>query len=140
MLQLADLLPPTMPALPRLKFLSLFDGHLEDFSTSVAAGLASLTHLDLEGNLFSVLPPALSTMTTLKTLIMSHNHDMELSLSDVGILSALPGLETLSVNDIGCSTLEEKRRVVQAIQKRMPALKWRRSKQSRPDREDSYEF
>jgi Leucine-rich repeat (LRR) protein len=52
-------------------------------------------HLDLAGNDFSRLPPALSAASCLRRLSLECNERLELSAADAEVLLALPALTSL---------------------------------------------
>lgn len=98
-LQVDSLLPPSSPALPRLKSLALVGMGLHIFPGSVSGALTSLTHLDLSRNDFMRLPPALSRLTALQQLNMSQNSYMQLREIDRFTLAVLPQFQNLVVED-----------------------------------------
>jgi Leucine-rich repeat (LRR) protein len=94
-LQVDNLLPPATAALPSLESLALVHMKHQAFPSSVAERLMSLTDLDLSGNSFGRLPAALTRISTLNTLNMSRNDDLQMEKGDSDTLAALPNLRML---------------------------------------------
>lgn len=76
------------------------NGHLNSFPASLANVLGKLTYLDLGGNEFTRIPEAVSRITTLKTLHLGANMNLELEIEDLRFLRALPDLETLELSKL----------------------------------------
>jgi len=68
-----------------------------DFPPVVAGAFKRLTFLDLTCNALNRIPPALSQITTLRSLDMSYNENLQLEHSDAETLDALPYLQDLSL-------------------------------------------
>ncbi|BDA45432.1 probable leucine-rich repeat protein soc-2 [Coccomyxa sp. Obi] len=62
--------------------------------------LASLKVLDLEGNSFRCIPPALAAAAQLTHLDLSCNHDLQIGFPDVQVLEQLPRLHILDLSKI----------------------------------------
>lgn len=62
--------------------------------------LASLKVLDLEGNCFRCIPPALAAAAQLTQLDLSCNHDLQIGFPDVQLLEQLPRLHILDLSKV----------------------------------------
>ncbi|CAL8470968.1 g10510 [Coccomyxa elongata] len=62
--------------------------------------LASLKVLDLEGNCFRCIPPALAAAAQLTHLDLSCNHDLQIGFPDVQLLGQLPRLHILDLSKV----------------------------------------
>lgn len=67
------------------------------FPPCVAGTFKRLTFLDLSCNALKRIPLALSQITTLRSLDMSYNENLQLDHSDAETLAALPYLKDLSL-------------------------------------------
>lgn len=65
------------------------------FHASLATSLQRLIELKLGHNNFTQIPPALALITTLQTLDMSYNEQLQLADSDAFVLAALPLLQSV---------------------------------------------
>ena len=81
--------------------------------------LAGLHSLDLSGNRFDCLPPALSTATALTHLTLNGCHLMQLTEADTAVLLALPRLQRLEIEGIRSAEPA----LIQQWQLRMPNLR-----------------
>lgn len=115
-----------MTALPYLKLLELSTMGLCSIPVSVASKLKRLVHLDLSSNSFTRLPSAVSKITSLQALDLSHNNDLQLVKGDENALSALPSLAVLVLKkenwDEHYQWSAERVREIIIICKRLPQL------------------
>ena len=86
-----------MQSLSRLKSLNLSCCQFQTLPVSMAAALHHLQYLDLSSNDFQQVPAAIGKITTLQTLDMSGNHELELNIDDLDTLAALSCLTSLCV-------------------------------------------
>lgn len=119
-------LSSTASILPNLISLELTKLRIHCFCATMASSLICLTSLDLSTNWFTQLPTAVSQITTLKKLNMSHNHELQLTNRDLNLLAALSQLRLFDISN--CKDLEftdwsqESIHTVIAIKSRMPSL------------------
>jgi hypothetical protein len=120
-LQVEKFIPLHTPALPYLRSLKLEDMRLSRFPPRLAAELQQLTHLSLA---CTRLPTAVTQITTLRTLNLSWNKDLQLERSDLNVLAALPHMRRLAVTIPRKDRLAARKYegVVKAIGKRFPTL------------------
>jgi len=98
-LQVDLLLPPgPSPCLGQLKVLKMENMRLQFFSTALAKTLTQLTELSLDRNCFQELPRALSLMTSLHTIGMTNNEDLQLTNGNADLLATLPNLRMLDMS------------------------------------------
>ncbi len=69
--------------------------------------LASLKVLDLEGNSFRCIPPALAAAAQLTHLDLSCNHDLQIGFPDVEVLEQLPRLHILDLSKVSARLSHE---------------------------------
>jgi len=62
--------------------------------------LKTVTVLDLEGNSFQSVPPALSSAKQLSHLDLSCNHSLQIGLQDVHVLLQLHSLHILDLSKV----------------------------------------
>ena len=100
--QIEEILPPTLPALAKLKRLTLCQMELEYFSVTICKALQCLIYLDLSYNSFEGFPYEVRGITTLIHLNLSGNFPMRLTDNDVHTLRNMrkAGLEKLDIDDI----------------------------------------
>jgi len=127
-LQVADVLPATLPALLCLKSLTLKRLRLHSFPAALATALTQLTSLNLSENDYTSLPWALSYITTLKEINCTFNSALQLQKAVVDLLVGLSSLKQLKISkaklgedDLGLS--ERSVCVLLAIMARLPGLK-----------------
>jgi hypothetical protein len=92
---LESLLHSAQPALARLLTLELYQMGLQSFPDALAHDLRCLTTLDLNCCNFYHLPAALKKITTLRTINLDFNNNLQLNASDFKVLAALTHLENL---------------------------------------------
>ncbi len=95
--------------------LSLLTRHAVAPNSACHAGLHSL---DLSGNRFACLPPALSTATSLTRLALNGSHSMRLTEADTAVLLALPHLQQLEIEGVAAADAD----LLHEWQLRMPGL------------------
>jgi len=122
-LQVSCVLPPTTTALLFLKSLKLGE-ELEEFPVEVGRALKSLTLLDLSCNQFIRIPEAVIQITTLHTLNLSCNDELDLEGCDVSSMTSMPMLRSLSLakSSVGGEWSQKSVAVLMAIMKGLPCL------------------
>ena len=88
-------LAPSLPTLGRLASLTMSHVGLVDLPASLTRALSSLTHLNISGNKCKRLPSSLKIIRTLRELTVSGNERMELTVTTLDVIAALPSLEIL---------------------------------------------
>ena len=128
---MANFLPVAAPSWPSLRDLILRDMDFSEFPARLAGVLGSLSYLDLAGNEFATLPPALKLLSNLRQLELPRNAPLQLKARDADTLAALPHLHTINVSK-SCGDIDAEADVpwvessviaLIAITKRLPFLK-----------------
>ena len=76
-----------------LQSLDLGKLHINDFPGNLASALVHLTHLSLANNRFTQLPRSLTQITSLRSINVSINQNLELKPEDLEIVRAMPHLK-----------------------------------------------
>lgn len=109
-----------MPALPKLKRLSLADTELKDLPASLATTLKCLTSLSIPSSAWATIPEAVALIPTLSRLTLNGNN-IKLRHKDVRTLMAMPALKHLLLVHNG-SWSARNASVLMSIREKLPGL------------------
>ena len=116
-MQVWELLPPDLPALPPLKSLDLSGYMLREMPDSSAQSLARLTSLAWRCSPITQIPPALSLVTSLQELQFHENERLQLGPASVTPLLPLEHLTFVNLNN---SRFRGGKEAVQSFTNRLP--------------------